>query len=775
MLKKMIYRDLKRGKAVSIILSLFIAISAMLSSSAADLLYSFFCSMDNFFALSKTAHFLQMHSGPMAKEEIEKFVKEHEYIEKCQIVTLLNVEGDSLIMNKEGRTELGSVIDNSFVMQNRNFDFLLNEKNEVAEVSEGQAAVPVFYAVKYGLEKGDTISVKTKNGTVHFVISSFVRDSQMNSSYISSKRILLCEKDWRKLKSLTGSMEYIIEFRIDNIEKIQELETEYLEAGLPANGPSLTYSGIRLLNSLTDVMIGVLIIFGSLLLIIISILCIRFTMIASIDEDYGDIGAMKSIGIPMKFISDMYVKKYFIISMIGCFTGYFLSFFMRSLIQENINMGLVEKNMKNIALQLGASILVGMLIIFFCTKAVNRIQKVHVVDVLQGKNMKNSDVTVYHPSLKGRGRQRVNMRLGIKYMFSYKKPYGIMTLIFITLTFFVLLPLQLTTTVQSKEFISYMGVAACDIRVDLQNADTLLQESMEMKHILKEDRDVKAFELYNAYFAISQDEKGEDVFLNLETGDFGKFPISCIEGRSPQREGEVAISYLAATQLNKKLGEEIVIKVDESSSSFTICGIYQDITNGGKSAKTMTHPKAALPSRGIINIHFVEGTNVSEKLSMYGKSFPGGKITDIQDYVAQSMGDFISQLRGITILTMIIALLIIVFTVTVFMKLLIIRNKEDIAVMKGIGFKDWDIRVQYVVRIFIPLIIGIGMGAFLVKMGGQPLVGKVTASMGAAKIVFITNIFYSYILCPLCMAAVAFLTVILTSKELKKINVLPGK
>lgn len=772
----MIYRDLKRGKAVSAILALFIAISAMLSSSATDLLYSFFCSMNNFFALSKTAHLLQMHSGPMAKEEIEKFVKEHEYIEKCQIVTLLNVEGDSLMIDKEGNTELGSVIDNSFVMQNGNFDFLLDEKNQVAEVSEGQAAVPMYYAVKYGLEKGDTISVRTKNGTVHFTISAFVRDSQMNSSYISSKRILLCEKDWRKLRSLTGSIEYIIEFRIDDIEKIQQLETEYLEAGLPANGPTLTYSGIRLLNSLTDVMIGALIFLVSLLLIMISILCIRFTMIASIDEDYRDIGAMKSIGIPVKFISDIYMKKYLILSIIGCFAGYILSFFMRGLIQENVKvyMGLVEKNMKNAALQLGASILVGSLVVFFCTKAVNRIQKVHVVDVLQGKNMKNSDVTVHFPSLKGRGRQGVNIRLGIKYMISYKRPYVIITFIFITLTFFVLLPLQLMTTIQSPQFISYMGVAACDVRVDLQNANTLSRESMTIKNILEKDKDVKLFEIYNTYLAISQDKEGEDVSLNFETGDFRKFPISCIEGRSPEREGELAISYLASTQLNKKLGDEIVIKVDETSYPFTICGIYQDITNGGKSTKTMVYPEGIPPSRGTINIHFVEGTNILEKVNMYGKSFPGGKITDIQDYVAQSMGDFILQLREITILTMLIAMLIIVFTVTVFMKLLIIRNKEDIGVMKGLGFQEFDIRFQYGVRIFISLATGIVIGAFLVKIGGQPLVGKVTASMGAAKIVFITNIFYAYILCPFCMLLAAFVTILLASKDLKRINMLQG-
>ena len=119
-------------------------------------------------------------------------------------------------------------------------------------------------------------------------------------------------------------------------------------------------------------------------------------------------------------------------------------------------------------------------------------------------------------------------------------------------------------------------------------------------------------------------------------------------------------------------------------------------------------------------------------------------------------------------------MLIIVFTVTVFMKLLIIRNKEDIGVMKGLGFQEFDIRVQYGVRIFISLATGIVIGAFLVKIGGQPLVGKVTASMGAAKIVFITNIFYAYILCPFCMLLAAFVTILLASKDLKRINMLQG-
>ena len=776
MLKKIIFRDLKRGKAVSIILSLFIAVSAMLSAGAADLLYSLVCSMNHFFEVSQTSHMLQMHSGKIEEEEIAEFAEAHDYIEKYQIVTLLNVEGDSLILDQSGNTELGSVIDNSFVIQNTKFDFLLDEENKVAEVSEGEAAVPIYYAMKYNLKKGDTIGVRTKNGMINFVISAFVRDSQMNSSYISSKRILLCEKDWINLANQTGSMEYMIEFRIADTDKTDALETEYLEAGLPANGATLTYSGIRLLNSLTDVMMAALIILVAVLLIVISILCIRFTMVASIDEDYMDIATMKSIGVPAKFIADIYLKKYFIISMAGCIIGYLLSFRIRGVVQENLNayMGLVEKNFYNYVLQLAASVIAGLLVVFFCRKAVKRTDKVHVVEALQGRNTKNSDSAVYHPSLKGAGKHWVNIKLGIKYMFSYKKPYLIITLIFIALTFFVLLLMQLTTTIQSPKFTSYMGVAECDVRVDLQNADTLSEECMTIKEILEKDPDVALFETYNTYSATSENEEGEEVYLNFETGDFQKFAISCMEGRGPESESELAVSYLTSTQLNKKVGDQIVIVLNKRQYTFTICGIYQDITNGGKSAKSMIHPKDADASRGVINIDLVEGADSSEKVSIFGKSFPGGKITDIHDYVSQSMGDFISQLRGITVLTMGIALLIIIFAVTVFLKLLIIRNKEDIAVMKGIGFKNLDIRIQYGVRIVLSLLIGIVVGAILVKLAGQPLVGQVTASMGAAEIVFITNVFYAYVLCPLFMFAAAIVTVIVASKDLKRIKIVAG-
>lgn len=51
-------------------------------------------------------------------------------------------------------------------------------------------------------------------------------------------------------------------------------------------------------------------------------------------------------------------------------------------------------------------------------------------------------------------------------------------------------------------------------------------------------------------------------------------------------EGEIS-SYANASEngINKKVGDEVIVKVAGTNKAMTVCGIYQDITNGGKTAK----------------------------------------------------------------------------------------------------------------------------------------------------------------------------------------------
>ena len=73
-----------------------------------------------------------------------------------------------------------------------------------------------------------------------FIISDYARDYEMNSSLTSSKRFVINRADYEEmLNSREGELEYLIEFKLKENGNAQEVQTAYIEADLPANGPTV--------------------------------------------------------------------------------------------------------------------------------------------------------------------------------------------------------------------------------------------------------------------------------------------------------------------------------------------------------------------------------------------------------------------------------------------------------------------------------------------------------------------------------------------------------
>lgn len=251
---------------------------------------------------------------------------------------MVQINGSNIFIKKKNQAEHNSVMDISFVKQNSKFDFLLNLNNEVVDVRKGEIGVPIYYMQKYNLRMGDKIWVIKDNNELEFTISAFVRDVQMNSSIVSSKRFVISNKDFERIKRNFGESEYLIEFQLTDENKINEFENLYKSSNLPQKGPSITYSLFKTLNSLTDGIIAAVLIIISGLLMLIAMLCIRFTIITSMEEDYREIGVMKAIGIHNKDIQKLYITKYIVISAGGCICGYILSLFVTKIFTSNITL-----------------------------------------------------------------------------------------------------------------------------------------------------------------------------------------------------------------------------------------------------------------------------------------------------------------------------------------------------------------------------------------------------------------------------------------------------
>ena len=87
-------------------------------------------------------------------------------------------------------------------------------------------------------------------------------------------------------------------------------ETAYASAGLEANGPTVTYTLFKTMNALSDGMMIAVILLVSALVVAIAFMCIRFTLLAKIEDDYREIGVMKAIGLRVSDIKKIYLVKY---------------------------------------------------------------------------------------------------------------------------------------------------------------------------------------------------------------------------------------------------------------------------------------------------------------------------------------------------------------------------------------------------------------------------------------------------------------------------------
>ena len=249
----------------------------------------------------------------------------------------------------------------------------------------------------------------------------------------------------------------------------------------------------------------------------------------------------------------------------------------------------------------------------------------------------------------------------------------------------------------------------------------------------------------------------------METGDFSVFPLKYLEGRAPQGEGEISLSFANASKdgLNKNVGDEVVVKVAGTEKTLKVTGVYQDITNGGKTAKA--HTSLGLNEDAvlwyIVSMDVAQGVDKGKKMDKYQNTYDAAQVNDIKDYTAQTLGNIINQISTIVIGGIAIAGIIAVLITALFLRMLLSKDRSQIAIMRSIGLTSKQIKQQYIAGTMMVLIVGIEVGVIAVNFVGEFLLSIAMSSMGAAKIELVNVTWQTWLLCPLALIVVVGLTI----------------
>jgi putative ABC transport system permease protein len=527
------------------------------------------------------------------------------------------------------------------------------------------------------------------------------------------------------------------------------------------------------INGLSDGLMIAVILLISVLVIAIAFLCIRFTLLAKIEDDYREIGVMKAIGMRVSDIKRIYLAKYAFIAAAGCLLGYGLSFLFQDALLANIRLYMGESASAAWAPFLG---LLGVVLVFvaitgFVYAALGRFHTIPAAEAIRFGVSQDAPSGSKRFRLSANHRLGANAFLGLKDVFVRRKLFTTMLIVLVLSAFIIIMPRSLHNTISSRSFITYMGVGDIDLRLDVQQTDDVSAKTAEIAAALERDGEVAAFVVLTTKALEARASDGSAVRIVVELGDHSVFPLSYAAGRQPTTDHEIALSVLSAREMGKTVGDVVPVVVAGQLRDLTVSGIYSDVTNGGKTAKAAFAADGADTMWSAVGVELSDASLVAEKAAEYAARFGYAKVSGMDDFVSQTYGPTISAVGTASYASTGVSLFITALITLLFMRMLISKDRYTIAVLKSLGFTAADIKTQYLVRSVFVLVAGVLLGTVLANTLGQTLAGAVIASFGASSFAFVVNPLEAYLIAPTLMALSVLLATVFGTLDAGTIQV----
>lgn len=771
----MIVRDFRRNRAVTSVLVLLMMLAVVLATASTGTLVRLVGASSSLMSQADAPDVVQLHMGSYDEDQVDAWVAGRSDVAHHQSMLMLGIDGADLFFDGVAQTD--NIQQNSLVVPNAERDLLLDLDNEpITEVAAGTIVLPVIYQVELGLEVGDPVTVTGGDGFVtEFTIAGFARDSIMNPAVTSSKRLAVSVADLEEVRAHTGQVEHLIAFWLhDPATQSAAFQKAYQDAGLPAAGQMVDDAAFRMFTMIGDGMVAAVVILVAMLLLVVGMLCLRFSFLTAAEEDYREIGVLKAVGVPGRGVKRIYLTKYALLAGIATLTGLPIGLALTPVLTRNITryMGSVPSLWNWVAPVLAASVVLALLVLFVLA-LLHRINGISAVSALrEGAAGRRSRVGMrLH-----RSRMPVQFRLGLMDVVGRAPTYLLLLLVFAVSTFIIIVPISSAATASAPGFINYMGTGQVDLRIDLRHSDD--SSTADFKRAvagLRQDSDVTAVAPMVTTRNSTLDKDGNTVSLYVENGDHTLLPLTYAEGRAPTDEGEIAMSLLALNQAGRQVGDTLPVWVGGQARDLAIVGSYQDITNGGKTAKSL------LPTEGedvmwyVLGVALTPGADPGQKAAQYAEQMSPAKVSDIEQWRIQTLGPIAEQITVTALVSAVVALILAALMTALFVRMLLARDAGQIAVQRAVGADDPGLRRQYLTRVLLVLLVGVIVGTLASNTLGEQLFnlmfeglfgGFESIGQGTSRIAFATAPLLTYLALPASLLATVALTTATSSRTI---------
>lgn len=763
--------DFRKNRAGNVALLSFMILASWLIVAATIVVTTLLTSMKGMYLTSQPPHFLQMHKGTINEEQIDNFNQGYSGVTDWQNVAMIDVYGEQLQVSGHTQYDLSDCrLDISLVKQNKSRDLLLDADRNVLHLHPGEIGIPMLLKDTYDIQLGDIVTLTENGSSRQFQVAAFVYDAQMNSTMCSSTRMLISDTDFDELLGKVGETEYLLETYFTDTSLASNYQTAYENAGLPQNGQAVTYQMIFLLSAMSDLALAMIFIAVSILLVMIALLCMKYTILASIEDELTEIGMMKAIGMTAKDVGRLYLRKYQLMMVAGGMCGYVLALASSKVFLSHIRntFGNEQLSVLAIVLPIAAGVLLYVLTVAYCRRIFRKIHKISVVDALvTGKGLAKKEAV--KGGIHRSGYLPMNLLLGIREVVRNFRGFAVICITGMVVTLMLTIPLNVLHTMQAKEFVTYMGSSTDDMLIEVSQGENLEDRYDAMKLFLqKQSKDIAEYQEQRSVCVKAYSKDEQWINLHIDCGPKVGEELQYLTGKAPAVRTEIALSKLNADALGKAVGDAIVIRINGENSGYKVSGIYQDVTSGGYTAKVCGSLSELPAEKYSFLVNFKAGRDIEKIAAIWREKMGGGyEIESMEQFLQQTLGGVIKQVKMATMAVVVLGFLLIALVVILFLKLRLARDREQIAIMKSIGFMDDDIKKQYQTKMLLAALPGIVIGIVLANWMGSTVVGAALSFMGLglSRITFLIQPWLNFVILPLLLLIVIACITWITCKK----------
>lgn len=774
-------KDLRRKKAMNVILLVFIILASMFVSSGASNIISITTALDDYLEMADAPDYLAVTMNKSGVVDIDGILNSAASVESFGREKILYMESDNITFEDESKITANSIFFQSG--EDMSMNYILDDGGILKSVKSGEFYMTAGIAEDNGLKIGDKMSVKLGGVSCVFTFAGGVKDAVLGSNGMSIQRYIISAGDFEKFTSAENVEKFyggeLVYIHTSDMEKmLSEIKPLIDSAIFTADKVTIKFSYV-----FDMIVVGILLVV-SLILVAVAFVILRFTIAFTLSEEFREIGVMKAIGIRNRKIRGLYLAKYATLSVIGAVIGLALSFPFGEMLMCLSSKSIMINNQNAAFTNVLCAVLMVGIIMLFCYGCTSKVRKMAPIDAVRngqtGERFRKKSIM----SL-GRSKLPETPFLALNDIVSSPKRFGIITFAFFLCLSLLLILSSTVSTMKSGTLTNAFGLADFDISAECKIMEFMTEDGHEkLKEYLSEmeenlaENNMPARCMKEMMFKlpVSHDENESSIYIYQGTGTTADM-YEYTEGTPPQSAGEVALTRLSANKLKANIGDTITIKTIDGDKKFMITAFFQSMNNMGEGVRFHEDEEINyIQAQGAIftMIKFTDAPDqkeIARRMEKIQELYPQFenvrnraectsdmlKVTDTMDTIK----------RMVAVLTIILAALITVLMERSF----IVKEQGEIALMKAIGTRNGKIYAYHTLRF---VFVG-GMTVVAAEIFALPLthlfIDPIFKMMGMELAVdYVISPFEMSLVFPLIILAATTTSAFLTSLHTQKIK-----